>query len=137
VTQGGSELGRCLAVRPQLKAWRCSNEAGSHWFCYQHQRWSFLCLIGLFVAVFLPMGISYTWGLFAPPTKVEGEQTALLQNIRKLLENSTARELNKFFESRGFEPEISTYICSFIRMVVRSSITGNRTPVVSASILLP
>jgi hypothetical protein len=31
------------------------------------------------------VGVSYTWGLFAPPTKVEGEHTAQLKHIENLV----------------------------------------------------
>ena len=38
----------------------------------------------------LAWGITYTWGLFAPPTKVEGDQTALLQDIHKKVQQLQA-----------------------------------------------
>lgn len=94
-------MARCLAIRPNLRAWRCSNPAGKRWFCHQHRRWPVLCLIGLLGAVVLPMGIAYTWGLVAPPTRVESEHTALLQDIKKVLENNTPAQLKDFFNSKG------------------------------------
>ena len=83
-------MGRCLAVRPHLRSWRCNNEAGTRWFCHQHRRWLLLRLGGLAGAVLLAWGINYTWGLFAPPTKVEGDQTALLQDIHKKVQQLQA-----------------------------------------------
>jgi len=102
-------LGRCLAVRPHLRAWRCGNEAGGHWFCHQHRRWPLLSLSGLIGSVILAWGISFTWGLFAPPTKVEREEAAQLDNIavivRTVLENQKThpQQVTQFVDERGFE----------------------------------
>jgi len=110
--KGEPRLGQCLAIRPNLTAWRCRRQAGNRWFCSQHKRWPLLCLGGLIVTVLIPVGILYLWGKFAPPTGVEGEQLKIAQNtqsdvrdIKKLLENPSKNipELTKFIDSQGLE----------------------------------
>jgi hypothetical protein len=70
----------------------------------------------LIVAVFVPMGISWAWGLIAPPTKVEKDETVHLKNIetsvtdiRSLLEhqNTHPHALQQFVDERGWEQKYS------------------------------
>jgi hypothetical protein len=113
--KGVPTLARCWALGADLKAIRCSREAGTgHWFCHQHRRWLLKIIIGTVVigGLLLPSVQSYLWGLFAPPTKVEKEHTAHLEDIDKkldhilsLLENKYKRpqELTTFIDTLGLE----------------------------------
>jgi hypothetical protein len=85
------------------------------------------------------MGISYTWGLFAPPTKVESEQTALLQDIRKLLENLNPHELETFFESRGLEQKYPLGFALFYSDGRKNLYYGNpsRSGIAVSALILP
>jgi hypothetical protein len=103
-------MARCFAIRPNLRAWRCGNEAGVHWFCHQHRRWPLQTLAVLvFGGLLIPWGSSYLYGLFAPPTKVESEGATKLEDIaatvRTILANQTAhpQELKQFVDEQGFE----------------------------------
>jgi hypothetical protein len=117
-------LARCWALSAELKAVRCRHDAGrGHWFCHQHRIWPLKILLGflgtfVIAGIFVPSVHSYLWGLIAPPTRLERDNAAHVENIetgvknieadiKHLLDNkdTNPQALQDYIDQEGFKKE--------------------------------
>ena len=106
-------MGRCLAIGPHLKKWRCRNEAGNSLFCWQHKRWPLNIVIGILATIFLGLIVNFLWSKVSPPSSTETSTLGLAQKtsddvaaIKQMLENKTPENLEKlgiYLKSEGLE----------------------------------
>jgi len=136
-------LGRCLAIGPHLKGWRCKLEAGNRRFCHQHNGW-LLRTLAVFAGIIVLGWVStYSYNLIAPPTESERHTEKELEEIKRLLENrrteisqpikedQTTSELDSYLRSKGFEKEYPLGFALFYsdgRRVLYYGKTSDRGP---------
>ncbi|MFH1821912.1 MAG: hypothetical protein ABH852_05695 [Methanobacteriota archaeon] len=106
-------VSRCLAIRPHLKEWRCRNEAGDSFFCWQHKRWLLKVVIGILATIFIGLVVNFLWSRVSPPSSTETRTLELAEKtsddvvaIRQMLENRNPENLEKletYLKSEGLE----------------------------------